>query len=122
MASFNYPLYAVSAPSSPTHCHFHAPAAIPECDESDASTIESGQWISFQKFAPSTSQMPTSPTFNLVKPIAPQSLPNDLIKEKGHGSEFQFESGLVKPWEGERIHEVRLDDLELTLGSGKARC
>ncbi|TYI83256.1 hypothetical protein E1A91_D05G280000v1 [Gossypium mustelinum] len=122
MASFNYPLYAVSSPASPTHCHFHAPAAIPECDESDASTIESGQWISFQKFAPSTSQMPTSPTFNLVKPIAPQSLPNDLIKEKGHGSEFQFESGLVKPWEGERIHEVRLDDLELTLGSGKARC
>jgi brassinosteroid resistant 1/2 len=27
----------------------------------------------------------------------------------------------VKPWEGERIHEVGLDDLELTLGSGKAQ-
>ncbi|EOY14691.1 hypothetical protein QUC31_000159 [Theobroma cacao] len=122
MASFNYPFYAVSAPASPTHRHFHAPATIPECDESDTSTVESGQWISFQKFAPSTSQMPTSPTFNLVKPVVPQSLPNDLIMEKGRGSEFQFESGQVKPWEGERIHEVGLDDLELTLGSGKARC
>ncbi|KAE8684484.1 Protein BZR1-like protein 1 [Hibiscus syriacus] len=122
MASFNYPFYAVSAPASPTHRHFHAPATIPECDESGTSTVEPSQWISFQKFAPSTSQMPTSPTFNLVKPFAPQSLPNDLIKEKGHGSEFQFESGQVKPWEGERIHEVGLDDLELTLGSGKAQC
>ncbi|KAK8647131.1 hypothetical protein V6N13_120887 [Hibiscus sabdariffa] len=108
MASFNYPLCAVSAPASPTPRNFHAPATIPECDESDTSTVESSQWISFQKFAPSTSQMPTSPTFNLVKPFAPQSLPNDLIKEKGHCSEFQFESGQVKPWEGERIHEVRI--------------
>ncbi|KAE8723684.1 hypothetical protein F3Y22_tig00012064pilonHSYRG00005 [Hibiscus syriacus] len=33
---------------------------------------------------------------------------------------FQFESGQVKPWEGERVHEVGLDDLELTLGSRKA--
>ncbi|KAE8709870.1 Protein BRASSINAZOLE-RESISTANT 1 [Hibiscus syriacus] len=122
MASFNYPLYAVSAPASPTHRHFQSPATIPECDESDMSTVEPSQWISFQKFAPSTSQMPTSPTFNLVKPFVPQSLPNDLIKEKGHGLEFQFESGQVKPWEGERIHEVGLDDLELTLGSGKAQC
>ncbi len=24
-------------------------------------------------------------------------------------------------WEGERIHEVGVDDLELTLGSGKSR-
>ncbi|XVE69933.1 hypothetical protein DITRI_Ditri10aG0031200 [Diplodiscus trichospermus] len=122
MASFNYPFYAVSAPASPTHRHFHAPATIPECDESDTSTVESGQWISFQKFAASTSQVPTSPTFNLVKPLPPQNLSNDLIKEKGLGAEFQFESGQVKPWEGERIHEVGLDDLELTLGSGKARC
>ncbi|KAK8642458.1 hypothetical protein V6N13_011800 [Hibiscus sabdariffa] len=122
MASFSYPFYAVSAPPSPTHRQFHAPATIPECDESDTSTVESGQWISFQKFAPSTSQVPTSPTFNLVKPLAPQSLPNNLIGEKGRVSEFQFESGQVKPWEGERIHEVGLDDLELTLGSGKAQC
>ncbi|KAK8585084.1 hypothetical protein V6N13_139023 [Hibiscus sabdariffa] len=122
MASFSYPFYAVSAPASPTHRQFLAPATIPECDESDTSTVESGQWISFQKFAPSTSQVPTSPTFNLVKPLVPQSLPNNLIGEKGRGSEFQFESVQVKPWEGERIHEVGLDDLELTLGSGKARC
>ncbi|KAA3484607.1 protein BRASSINAZOLE-RESISTANT 1-like [Gossypium australe] len=124
MASFNYPFYAVSAPASPTHRHFHAPATIPECDESDTSTVESGQWISFQKFAPSTSQVPTSPTFfKLVKPLPPQNLHNDLgVKDKGRGAEFEFESGQVKPWEGERIHDIGMDDLELTLGSGKPQC
>ncbi|KAI5662346.1 hypothetical protein M9H77_21669 [Catharanthus roseus] len=39
--------------------------------------------------------------------------------------EFAFgniRGGLVKPWEGERIHEdAGLDDLELTLGSSKTR-
>jgi brassinosteroid resistant 1/2 len=35
--------------------------------------------------------------------------------------DFEFGSEQVKPWEGERIHEVGLDDLELTLGSGKAQ-
>ncbi|KAG8386447.1 hypothetical protein BUALT_Bualt03G0149700 [Buddleja alternifolia] len=39
-------------------------------------------------------------------------------------NEFAFGSnltGLVKPWEGERIHEFGSDDLELTLGSSKTR-
>lgn len=40
----------------------------------------------------------------------------------GRGSEFEFENGKVKPWEGEKIHEVGVEDLELTLGSGKSRC
>lgn len=122
MAAFNYPFYAVSAPASPTHRQFHAPAPIPECDESDTSTVESGQWISFQKFAPSTSAVPTSPTFNLVKPAAPAVSPSHPIQENGRNSDFQFESMQVKPWEGEMIHDVGMDDLELTLGSGKAGC
>ncbi|XP_050214228.1 protein BRASSINAZOLE-RESISTANT 1 [Mercurialis annua] len=127
MASFNYPFYAVSAPASPTHRQFHAPATIPECDESDSSTVESGQWISFQKFGPAlVAAMPTSPTYNLVKPVAEQILANNVIKENGRSMEFEFENGngngqQVKPWEGERIHEVGMDDLELTLGNGKAR-
>ncbi|KAJ9186619.1 hypothetical protein P3X46_002168 [Hevea brasiliensis] len=121
MASLNYPFYAASAPTSPTHRQFHAPATIPECDESDTSTVESGQWISFQKFAPSAAAMPTSPTYNLVKPVAEQILSSNVIKENGRSMEFEFGSGQVKPWEGERIHEVGLDDLELTLGNGKAR-
>jgi hypothetical protein len=34
----------------------------------------------------------------------------------------EFAFGLVKPWEGERIHEDSgSDDLELTLGSSKTR-
>ncbi|KAL0306602.1 UNVERIFIED_CONTAM: BES1/BZR1protein 4 [Sesamum radiatum] len=40
-------------------------------------------------------------------------------------NDFAFGSniaGLVKPWEGERIHEeCGSDDLELTLGSSKTR-
>lgn len=44
-----------------------------------------------------------------------------MAAERGQVSEFEFESERVKPWEGERIHEVGVDDLELTLGSGKAR-
>ncbi|CAI0558782.1 unnamed protein product [Linum tenue] len=107
--TWDYPFYAASAPASPTHRQFHAapPATIPECDEvSDTSTVESGQWISFQKFAPAlAAAMPTSPTYNLVKPP---------VVQFGNGEQ-------VKPWEGERITEVGLDDLELTLGNGKAR-
>ncbi|CAI0558783.1 unnamed protein product [Linum tenue] len=121
-SSFSYPFYAASAPASPTHRQFHAapPATIPECDEvSDTSTVESGQWISFQK------SMPTSPTYNLVKPpVVQQSLSHDTIMvENGRAMmEFEFGNGeQVKPWEGERITEVGLDDLELTLGNGKAR-
>lgn len=76
---------------------------------------------------------PSSPTFNLVKPVAQQSsLQMDTAEghggpswvaatERGQGSELEFESGRVKPWEGERIHEVGVDDLELTLGGGKNR-
>lgn len=128
MSTFNYPFYAISAPASPIHRHLYAPAAtIHECDESDTSTVDSGQWISFQKFAPSASGMPTSPTFNLVRPVAPQAYTNNPMNENGRGPEFQFESAPVKAWEGERIHEVGIegmdvdDDLELTLGTGKTQ-
>ncbi|CAL1396273.1 unnamed protein product [Linum trigynum] len=130
MATFNYPLYAASAPASPTHRQFHAvaPATIPECDEvSDTSTVESGQWISFQKFAPAmAAAMPTSPTYNLVKPppVVQQNLSHDTIMVENGRTMMEFEFGngeQVKPWEGERITEVGLDDLELTLGNGKAR-
>ncbi|KAG7587095.1 BES1/BZR1 plant transcription factor N-terminal [Arabidopsis thaliana x Arabidopsis arenosa] len=125
MASFNYPFYAVSAPASPTHRQFHTPATIPECDESDSSTVDSGHWISFQKFAQqqpfSASMVPTSPTFNLVKPAPQQMSPNTAaFQEIGQSSEFKFENSQVKPWEGERIHDVGMEDLELTLGNGKA--
>ncbi|KAA8528623.1 hypothetical protein F0562_035978 [Nyssa sinensis] len=122
MASLNYPLFAASAPASPTRCRRITPATIPECDESDSSTVDSGQWMNFQAFAPA--MVPTSPTFNLVKPVAQRISPNDAVTENGRGSEFEFESSIpVKPWEGERIHEVglELDDLELTLGSGKTQ-
>lgn len=43
------------------------------------------------------------------------------VLERGIGAtEFEFENRWVKPWEGERIHEVgAVEDLELTLGLGK---
>ncbi|CAL5349186.1 unnamed protein product [Camellia sinensis] len=113
----NYPFFAASAPASPTRCQRIAPATIPECDESDTSTVDSAQWMSFQKFAPT--MVPTSPTYNLVRPVAQRGSLMDAMIEKGKGQEFVFESVPVKPWEGEKIHEVGLDDLELTLGSGK---
>ncbi|XP_044511440.1 protein BRASSINAZOLE-RESISTANT 1-like [Mangifera indica] len=122
MSAFNYPFYAISAPASPMHRQLYAPAAtIHECDESDTSTVDSGHWISFQKFASRASGVPTSPTFNLVRPVAQQVVTDDVIKEKGRNPEFQFESAPVKPWEGEKIHEVGMDELDLTLGIGKTQ-
>lgn len=127
MTSLNYPFYAVSAPASPTHHRqFHAPATIPECDESDSSTVDSGHWISFQKFSQQPfhggSGVPASPTFNLVKPARQQLSPNNTAatQEIGQSSDFKFENSQVKPWEGERIHDVAMEDLELTLGNGKS--
>lgn len=129
---FRHPLFAASAPASPTrrynHHHF-TPATIPECDESDASTVDSGRWVSFQTVPAQTA--PTSPTFNLVKPVTHQSSPRGVIDAHGglgwgaaakrvRGPEFEFESCTVRAWEGEIIHDVGVDDLELTLGSGKA--
>ncbi|KAJ0973661.1 hypothetical protein J5N97_015626 [Dioscorea zingiberensis] len=120
-SAFCHPLFAASAPASPTRARqLFYPATIPECDESDASTVDSGRWVSFQM-----STAPASPTFNLVKPLAPVQDAvvgaNASIAEisRGGATEFEFENRMVKPWEGERIHEVGVDDLELTLGTGK---
>lgn len=117
MASFNYPMFAASAPSSPSRRRTFTPPTIPECDESDCSTIDSGQWISFQRFA--RPPIPTSPTFNLVRPMVQQMSLNDPAEERARVP--QAENVKVTPWEGERIHDVGMDDLELTLGSGAAR-
>ncbi|CAL0305827.1 unnamed protein product [Lupinus luteus] len=127
-ASFNLnhqPFFAASAPASPTHRHLYTPPTIPECDESDTSTVESGQWLNFQQaFAPSVaSALPFCPnlSFSMGHPVQQQQhpLPDNsgkmqqmTISEAGFGVQ-------VKPWVGEKIHEVGLDDLELTLGSGK---
>uniref|UniRef100_A0A7C9DX43 Protein BZR1 homolog n=1 Tax=Opuntia streptacantha TaxID=393608 RepID=A0A7C9DX43_OPUST len=130
--SARHPAFAVSAPSSPTRRNNIATPTIPECDESDASTVDSGRWVSFQTGIPHGA--PSSPTFNLVKQaVAQQNTMQDAFNgsmtlgwggavERGRGPEFEFESNAaVNAWEGERIHEVGADDLELTLGSGKAR-
>ncbi|XP_010412705.1 PREDICTED: BES1/BZR1 homolog protein 1-like [Camelina sativa] len=86
--SSNFPL---SAPSSPTR-RLHHYTSIPECDESDVSTVDSCRWGNFQPVNVSQT-CPPSPTFNLVV--------GDVS---------------VKPWEGEKIHDVGIDDLALTLG------
>lgn len=65
-----------------------------------------------------------------MKPVAEQNVLHNTVVghggigwgstvERGRGSEFEFESGRLKAWEGERIHEVGVEDLELTLGNGK---
>nr|DAD40652.1 TPA_asm: hypothetical protein HUJ06_014975 [Nelumbo nucifera] len=129
LGSFRRPFFAASAPASPTRRHHQPPATIPECDESDASTVDSGRWVSFQTVGPVAS--PSSPTFNLVKSVTEQNSSKDAVvgpggmswgaADRGRAAEFEFESERVKPWEGERIHEIGVDDLELTLGSGKTR-
>ncbi|KAH7520072.1 hypothetical protein FEM48_Zijuj08G0105000 [Ziziphus jujuba var. spinosa] len=129
--SLHHPFFATSAPASPTRRHHLTPATIPECDESDASTVDSCRWVSFQTGAASAA--PPSPTFNLMKPAVarPNSLHGTVnghggigwggTAERGRGAEFEFESGKVKAWEGEKIHDIGVDDLELTLGSAKNR-
>ncbi|KAI3688909.1 hypothetical protein L2E82_46841 [Cichorium intybus] len=107
ITSFNLPYFASSAPTSPTRHQRFTPFTIPECDESGCSTIDSCQWVS----------RPSSPAFHLVAPMVPASSTMDGISGKGKGMEMEFGNG-VKAWEGERIHDVGLDDLELTLGSG----
>ncbi|KAL0438581.1 UNVERIFIED_CONTAM: protein BRASSINAZOLE-RESISTANT 1 [Sesamum latifolium] len=123
MSALNIPLFAASAPASPIRGQRFTPATIPECDESDTSTIDSGQWMNFQAYANAAGAVPMSPTFNLMKVVAHEVPPKDAIMSdnKGKGTEFGFQNMAVKPWEGERIHEVGMDDLELTLGSGNTR-
>ncbi|CAH9144771.1 unnamed protein product [Cuscuta epithymum] len=122
MSVFNsIPLFA-SAPTSPARGHQRFPATIPECDESDSSTIDSGHWRNFQRYGPNN-MGPTSPTFYLMKPTnAHERVGPDgrmFLDNKGKGVEFGFENNVaVKAWEGERIHEVGLDYLDLTLGRG----
>lgn len=78
--------------------------------------------MNFQAYANGPNMVPTSPTFNLVKPVVSQQVPSmEARLDKGKGPEFDFANMAVKPWEGERIHEVGMDDLELTLGSGNNR-
>ncbi|KAI4389574.1 hypothetical protein MLD38_001788 [Melastoma candidum] len=119
-AALNYPVYPVSAPASPNRNRRFPPETIPGYEESDTSTVDSEQWINVQRFAPPL--IPRSPTYNLVRPAVLQNSPSATTKEQERVSEFEFLKGQVKPWEGERIHEVGLDDLELTLGyAGKNR-
>ncbi|KAF8664250.1 hypothetical protein HU200_054792 [Digitaria exilis] len=128
---FRHPFFAVSAPASPTRARRREhPDTIPECDESDVcSTVDSGRWISFQMSAAATA--PASPTYNLVNAggggaSASNSMELDGMAagEIGRGgpAEFEFDKGrVVTPWEGERIHEVAAEELELTLGLGSSR-
>lgn len=115
-ASLNFPFLAASCPASPTRSQRFTPATIPECEESDL-TID--QWMSFQAYLPTVS--PASPTFYLAKPVAQNESSKNTILEKRKGKEFEAESVPVKAWEGERIHEVGFDELELTLGFGSTR-
>nr|GMD10309.1 BES1/BZR1 homolog protein 4-like isoform X1 [Ipomoea batatas] len=77
---------------------------------------------------------PSSPTFSLVSPNPfgfKEPLSNaldrsaDVPMSDAIQAEFAFgcnAKGIVKPWEGERIHEECItDDLELTLGNSNTR-
>ncbi|XP_073123399.1 protein BZR1 homolog 1-like [Henckelia pumila] len=128
--SLFHPFFAASAPSSPKRPRRFTPVPIPEGDESEFSPANAACWVSFQT-APASAP-PLSPTYNLVKPVAhPHSLQDTFdgcgeyrwrsaTAKRSCGPELEFSKGTVKAWEGEIIHDVGMDDLELTLGSRKA--
>nr|XP_043607980.1 protein BRASSINAZOLE-RESISTANT 1-like [Erigeron canadensis] len=125
-SSFNLPNFTISAsaPTSPTRYYQRfKPMPIPECDESDWSNIESCQWVRFQNQEPMAMSSPNSPTFHFVKPMAQENVTNSngAVYGKGKGIELEFENCGLKAWEGERIHDMGSDYLELTLGSGNAK-
>ncbi|KAL5774192.1 hypothetical protein ACOSP7_011749 [Xanthoceras sorbifolium] len=73
------------------------------------------------------SRMWTPGQSGTCSPAVPAGLDHtsDVPMSDGIAAEFAFgcnATGLVKPWEGERIHEECVsDDLELTLGNSKTR-
>lgn len=97
-----------------------------ECDESDSSnTIDSGHWISFKRFARPPIPNSPPPSFGVLRPMVQQMTLNDHNMDvggmMGGGEERLHQNGRIKAWEGEKIHDVGMDDLELTLGSAKPR-
>ncbi|XP_073298581.1 BES1/BZR1 homolog protein 2-like [Primulina huaijiensis] len=127
--SFVHPFFASSAPSSPKHPRRFTPFPIPEGDKSEFSTVNAARWVSFQTVP--ASAPPLSPTYNLVKPLAHPNFLQDTFDGCGEyrrraaaktscGPALEFGKGAVNAWEGKRIHDVGMDDLELTLGSRKA--
>ncbi|CAA0839587.1 Protein BRASSINAZOLE-RESISTANT 1 [Striga hermonthica] len=121
--SFLHPVVAASCPSSPSRRRRFRPVPIPECDETDFPTANSARWVSFQSVPPSPG-CPASPTYNLVKPTnAGDGYGGGFgwgpAAKRACGPEFEFESCAVKAWEGEKITEFGVDELELTLGTGK---
>ncbi|CAI9771439.1 unnamed protein product [Fraxinus pennsylvanica] len=121
MAALNIPFFATSAPVSPARWQRLHPATITECDKSNPSTTASRQWMNFRAYGNASDMVPPSPTFNLVRPVAPRVPSKDAMLEQETGMQFDFVNVAAKPWEGETIHEVGLDDLELTLGSGNTQ-
>ncbi|XP_027127193.1 BES1/BZR1 homolog protein 4 [Coffea arabica] len=77
----------------------------------------------FESLRHSGSRMCTPGQSGTCSPAIPAG--SDVPMAEVISDEFAFRSikgGLVKPWEGERIHEdCGSDDLELTLGSSKTR-
>ncbi|CAA2967631.1 Hypothetical predicted protein [Olea europaea subsp. europaea] len=132
MAALNIPFFPSSAPVSPTRCPATitecdksnpstTAATVTECDKSNPSTAASHQWMNFRAYGNASDVVPPSPTFNLVRQMARQVPSKDAMLEKETGTQFDFKKVAGKPWEGERIHEVGLDNLELTLGSGSTQ-
>ncbi|KAK7857040.1 BES1/BZR1 homolog protein 4 isoform X2 [Quercus suber] len=80
-----------------------------------------------EAFSGGGSRMWTPGQSGTCSPAIPAGIDHtsDVPMSDGIAAEFAFGSnttGLVKPWEGERIHEECVsDDLELTLGSTRTR-
>ncbi|PQP98119.1 BES1/BZR1 homolog protein 4 isoform X1 [Prunus yedoensis var. nudiflora] len=132
-AGQNYPFLPSSTPPSPGRqvlpdSGWLAGLQIPQSGPSSPtfSLVSRNPFNLKEALSGGGSRMWTPGQSGTCSPVVAASVDHsgDVPMSDGMAAEFAFgsnTSGLVKPWEGERIEECVSDDLELTLGSARTR-
>ncbi|KAE8655585.1 Protein BZR1-like protein 3 [Hibiscus syriacus] len=118
-----------STPPSPNHQAFLDPGWLSSGPTSPTFSLVSRNPFGFkdESLSAGGSRMWTPGQSGTCSPALPASVDqtSDVLMSNAIAAEFAFGShttGLVKPWEGEKIHEeCAADDLELKLGNSKTR-
>ncbi|XP_038995303.1 BES1/BZR1 homolog protein 4-like [Hibiscus syriacus] len=118
-----------STPPSPNHQAFLDPGWLSSGPTSPTFSLVSRNPFGFkdESLSAGGSRMWTPGQSGTCSPALPASVDqtSDVPMSDAIAAEFAFRNhatGLVKPWEGEKIHEECVaDDLELTLGNSKTR-
>ncbi|KAK8330891.1 hypothetical protein V6Z12_A10G037500 [Gossypium hirsutum] len=112
---------SISAPVTPP---LSSPTSRTPRTRSDWDEMNAGPTCTGKRFSYLPASTPPSPS-RQVFPDPGVDQTSDVPMSDAIAAEFAFGSnmtGLVKPWEGEKIHEECVaDDLELTLGNSKTR-